>query len=52
MIMTVSSLAEYLKVSKATIYEYVRRGVIPHKRLGSRILFSKEKIDEWVKKGA
>lgn len=51
MVMTVSGLSKYLHVSTTTIYQYVRRGIIPHKRLGSRILFSKEKIDEWIEKG-
>lgn len=46
--LTVSETATYLGVSNDTIYKLCRDGAIVHFRIGSRILFKKGKIDEWV----
>lgn len=46
--MTVIEAAEYLGVSKDTIYTMVRTDEIPHFRLRRRIFFSKEAIDKWI----
>lgn len=47
-IMTVGSLAYYLGISKATVYQYATTGLLPAFKLGNRWRFSKKKIDEWV----
>ncbi|MBO1911893.1 helix-turn-helix domain-containing protein [Sporosarcina sp. 6E9] len=46
--MTVSEAAEYLGLSNDTIYKLCREEGIAHFRVGTRILFKKEKLDEWV----
>lgn len=46
---TVKEAAEYLGVSRDAIYKMVREKQIPHFRVRSIILFSKEAIDDWVK---
>jgi excisionase family DNA binding protein len=45
---TVKEAAEYLGVSTAAIYKMVREKQIPHFRVRSIILFSKDAIDGWV----
>jgi excisionase family DNA binding protein len=37
--MTADEVAEFLGVDRNTVYDYAGRGVIPHQRLGKRILF-------------
>ena len=51
MIISAEKAAEILGVSSWTVYEYCRQGVLPHKRLGRRVLFSKERLEDWVKGG-
>ncbi|WP_260450422.1 helix-turn-helix domain-containing protein [Listeria grayi] len=49
--MTTSEVAEYLGVSRQTIYAWSNYGDLPCRQVNSRLkLFSKEKIDEWVRK--
>jgi excisionase family DNA binding protein len=45
---TVKEAAEYIGVSKDTIYEMVRRKEIPHSRAFRRILFRIEALDRWM----
>lgn len=37
-----------LTISKNTLYEWCRLGIIPHKRVGRVLLFSRKMIDEWL----
>ncbi|BAC15280.1 helix-turn-helix domain-containing protein [Oceanobacillus iheyensis] len=46
--MSVKEMAVYLGVHLDTVYKMVRAGEIPHYRLRSKILFSKEAVDEWI----
>lgn len=43
----VKEAAEYIGVSKDLIYILVREKRIPHIRIGQRILFRKQTIDQW-----
>ncbi len=47
-LLIVSDVAEILEIKERTIYEWVRRGKIPFKKLGSSVRFSKTEIQEWV----
>ncbi|WP_186579721.1 helix-turn-helix domain-containing protein [Aquibacillus kalidii] len=47
--MTVKETAAYMGVHTDTIYELVRKNAMPHFRMGRKILFTKEKIEAWVK---
>ena len=51
MIISAEKAAEILGVSSWTVYEYCRQGVLPHKKLGRRVLLSKERLEDWVKGG-
>ena len=46
--MTVKEVAGYLRVHTDMIYALVKQKQIPHMRLGSRILFTKESIHSWI----
>jgi len=46
--MDVRMVSEYLHVAKSTIYKWVEGNYIPHKKLGKRVLFIKNHINEWV----
>ncbi len=41
-------LARFLGVNRKTVYEYAARNVIPHQRLGRRIVFSREQVVAWL----
>lgn len=49
MTMTVKEVAEYLGVHEDSIYYLVKEQKIPHFRIKSKILFSQESIDQWIK---
>ena len=41
-------LAKFLGVNRKTVYEYAARNVIPHRRLGRRIVFSRAQVVAWL----
>ena len=47
-LMTIEDLAEYLKVTRRTIYEWVKHDKIPAIKLIGQWRFKKEKIDAWL----
>lgn len=46
--MTMDEIAEYLKVSKETIYKMAQKGHIPGSKIGSQWRFRKERVDSWL----
>jgi len=48
-IMTIEALAEYLKISRSTLYKLVQNGKLPGQKVGKRWRFHKDAIDEWLK---
>lgn len=48
----VEYVADFLSISKSTIYEMVRRKQIPSFRIGQRIVIPKEMFFAWVKEQA
>ena len=48
-IMTIDALAEYLKISRSTLYKLVQDGKLPGQKVGKRWRFHKEAIDDWLK---
>jgi excisionase family DNA binding protein len=46
-ILTVSELAEYLHVTRPTIYRALREGKLPGFRVGSDWRFKAEAIEQW-----
>ena len=47
-VMTADEVAAFLGVDRNTVYEYAARGVIPHQRLGKRILFRRGALVTWL----
>jgi len=47
-LMTIDDLADYLKVSRRTIYEWLKQNKIPAVKLVGQWRFRKEKIDSWM----
>jgi len=50
-IMRAAELREMLGIGKNTIYDWCNQGIIPHKRVGRCIFFSRIKIKEWLENG-
>jgi len=49
--MTLIQTAEYLGLSKATMYGYTASREIPHFKRGKRLYFRKAEIDQWISEG-
>jgi len=47
-LMTIEELADYLKVTRRTIYEWVKHNKIPALKLVGQWRFRKDKIDAWL----
>jgi excisionase family DNA binding protein len=47
--MTISDLAEYLQVSKSSLYKLVQQGKVPGQKVGKHWRFHKEAVDAWLK---
>jgi excisionase family DNA binding protein len=50
-IMNLSELAEYLGLTKATIYNMTSTRKIPHFKKSKKIYFKTSEINEWMSKG-
>ena len=48
--LTVVEAAEFLRVKPSTIYSWVSQGRIPHSKVGSRVIFEKSALVEFVNK--
>lgn len=47
--LSISELSEYLKIPLSTIYQFTSKKEIPYSKIGKRLIFSKEDIDNYVK---
>lgn len=50
MIMTISEVADYLRIPKSTLYKLCQGGNIPASKVGKHWRFRKDEIDQWFKK--
>jgi excisionase family DNA binding protein len=50
--LTVEEVAELLRVSPRSIYDWVSQGMIPFHKAGRRTIFLLDEIMEWSSKGA
>jgi len=48
-VMRLDELADYLKVSRSTLYKLVRQGGIPAQKVGKQWRFHKDAVDDWLK---
>ena len=49
-LMTIPELATYLRVTRRTVYEWLKSKKIPAVKLVGQWRFRKEKIDEWLER--
>ncbi len=49
-VMRADEVQEMLRIGKNTLYDWCQRNIIPHKRVGRLILFSRKRIKEWLEK--
>jgi len=47
-VMTIDDLAEYLKLSKSTLYKLCQAGKVPGQKVGRHWRFHKAVIDRWL----
>lgn len=50
--MTVQMLENYIHLSKSTIYKMVSKNTIPHIKKGTRTIFDRGQIDNWMLNGS
>jgi excisionase family DNA binding protein len=48
-VLTIDDLADYLKISKSTLYKLAQDGTLPGQKVGKRWRFHKDAIDSWLK---
>ncbi|MDP2235015.1 MAG: helix-turn-helix domain-containing protein [Bacteroidales bacterium] len=48
--MTVEEAAEFLRVSKGSIYRYVMTGVLPKRKFGNKLYFKREALENLIEK--
>lgn len=46
--MTIDELADYLKLSKSTLYKLAQEGKVPGQKVGKHWRFHKKSIDAWL----
>ena len=46
--LTVEEVAELLRVSPRSVYDWVSQGIIPHRKAGRRTIFLLDEILEWT----
>ena len=49
--LNVKDLCDYINVSESYVYKKVMKNSIPHIKLGTRTLFERNEIDNWVING-
>jgi excisionase family DNA binding protein len=47
-VLCVEEAAELLGVSRWLLLQEIKRGHIPHKRIGRRLVFSRQRLLEWM----
>ena len=47
-LLTVKEASEFTRLKPKTLYAYAERRIIPHVKLGSRLFFTKEKLERWI----
>lgn len=48
----VEQAADYLGIRPKTLYEWVRHGRVPHRKLGFNVRFDPDELADWVEAGA
>ena len=49
-VLTIDDLADYLKISKSTLYKLAQEGAVPGQKVGRHWRFHRDAIDGWLKR--
>ncbi|KEY20342.1 helix-turn-helix domain-containing protein [Kaistella antarctica] len=49
--MDIKSLVEYIPLTISTVYTMVHKQKIPFNKIGKKLVFNREEIDDWIKNG-
>jgi len=49
-LLSIEETADFLGISKNTLYEWIVQKRIPHLKVGRLVKFRREELDEWLKK--
>jgi excisionase family DNA binding protein len=47
-VLTIDELAEYLKISKSTLYKLAQEGALPSQKVGRHWRFHRDAVDQWL----
>lgn len=47
-IMTVREVADFLRVSTQTVHNYAKRGTLPSRKMGGRVVFLRPQLEEFL----
>jgi len=50
--LSVEEIAQYLGISKDTVYTWITRKKMPAQKIGRLWKFKRKEVDEWVKAGS
>jgi excisionase family DNA binding protein len=48
--MTIEETAKLLRITRQTLYDWTKKKEIPSYKLGRRVLYKREEIDEYLRK--
>jgi excisionase family DNA binding protein len=48
-VLTIEDLAEYLKISKSTLYKLAQEGALPGQKVGRHWRFHRDAVDQWLR---
>jgi putative molybdopterin biosynthesis protein len=48
LVLTVPEVASELQIPASTVYDLIRRGVIPAVRVGKRLRVPKRRLEDWI----
>jgi excisionase family DNA binding protein len=48
-VLTIQELAEYLKISRSTLYKLAQEGKVPGQKVGKHWRFHRGAVDAWLK---
>jgi excisionase family DNA binding protein len=51
-VLTIDDLAEYLKISKSTLYKLAQEEAVPGQKVGRHWRFHPDAVDQWLRKGS
>lgn len=49
-VLCIDDLVTYTRIPKSTIYKYTQANEIPYSKVGKKLFFDREKIDQWLLK--